>query len=1323
VQRDDGTSTGAQVGLKRGLEAWRRRRSWCILSAMPDAETAADVEFRLLGPLEASTDGGGPIGLGGAKQRAFLTILLLHAGELVPRDRIIEDIWGEEAPTTAGHSLEVYASGLRKALGASGPALAARSGGYVLEVPRDAIDVARFERLAAEGREALARGDASRALERLTAALALWRGPALADVAYDSFAQAEIARLDELRLSATEDRIDAQLRLGRHAEIVGELRALVAANPLRERATAELMLALYRTGRQAEALDAYRSARERLADELGIDPSPELRALETAILRQSDELDAPVIPPAAATAGHAEPGDVTLDAGVEREVRKVVSALVVQLDVRSPDGGAPDPERRRLVTASVGEIVRRAAERAGGLAAVEAGALIAVFGVPRVHEDDARRAVVAAFAVRDGIRGAADESAVGLAVDVRIGVDTGQVIASERDPRLLASDVVGSAGDMARAAPAGEIAIGERTRRMVGDDVVVDEPTAAGAFVVRAVTPVTRRATPAGAQPDIVDRAEELAFALGVLERARANATSHLFTILGSPGVGKSRLVDEVVARARDSAMVLTGHCLPFGDGITFWPIAEAVREAASITDADDAGRAIEKVRGLLATQPDADAVTEAIARLLGMSAEPSSAGEAPRAVRRLLETLALDRPLVLVVEDLHWAEPTLLDLLTNVVERASDSALLVLCTARPEFLDDRPGWGSGRANTTSVLLEPLSVDDSSELLARLLEGSDLPSDVGDQILGAAEGNPLFIEQILSMLIDTGVLSRTGDGWRVAGSVAPIPIPPTLQSLLASRLDQLTPAERRVVQDAAVIGKEFRADDVAALAGREASADLDDVLGSLVEKEWLRRDRAARADGAYRFRHVLMQVAAYDAMPKAERSELHERLGSRLEETAGERIAELEDLVGHHFAQAARYRLELGLDDGDTRTLADRAARRLRAAGDRAFLRGDMPGGVALLSAAAELFAPDDAERITLLPRLGTALVEVARFDDALRTLDEAWERSTAAGDMATRADTLFYRTELRAWFGIHDLTEPVEQARTMLSMLDPAMHGAIARCHRVIGVFADDVPTYAAEVELAMLHARRAGDRLHELEILQNLADVATALAQPLDRALEQTYVLLENAGDDAVASNAVRVIALGPLLAHAGRFDEARDVARIALDAYGELGLELWAADSGGMGASDVEWLAGDAAASGRMAEQGLRQLEEMGALGSTRRHLGRCARAAHAQGRLDDAERYVRVGRERGAGAIVGVDAMLRARRGDASGEAPLRMRLDRDLRMAEGERLQTMMELAEVLNLLGRRDEADAVMADVIHRSEDRGDVATPALVARWVEGWR
>jgi DNA-binding SARP family transcriptional activator len=1271
------------------------------------------MRFAILGPLEAS-NGDRPAALGGAKQRAFLADLLLHAGRVVPRERLIDDLWGEEAPATAAHSLEVYASGLRKALRTVGgpPLLASRANGYVLEIDPEAVDAVRFERLASEGRAALAGGDAATAAARLREALALWRGQPLVDVAYEGFAQADIARLEEARLGAIEDRIEADLRLGRHAEVVAELPGLVGEHPLRERLVADLMLALYRTGRQADALEAYRAARERLADELGIDPSPELRALETAILRQAEELTAPAIGPADATTQPAAPAPAV-------EARKVVTAIAITVAVTTNDGRAVDPERRRPVLERVAETIRDVATRAGGTIG-DAHDPVITFGLPNVREDDVVRAAVAATDIRDRI-GSLLPGGGGVTVAIRIGVATDEVVADERGERVIAGDVAGKARRLAAEATPGEILLSDRTRAFLGDRADADvRPTEGGegAFSLHAVasTPF-----PARERAPMVDREDEMAFLRRVLDRTVATRRSHVFTVVGSPGIGKSRLVDEFVAEASASNTVLIGRCLPFGDGITFWPIVEAVRSAAGIADDDGVDEARKKLAAVAAREPDADVIAERVARVIGLSTEPSGPGETAHGVRRLLESLARERPLVLVVEDLHWAEPTLLDLIDGLIGRAGGAPVLIVATARPEFLEERPGWGGGRTNAASVLLTPLSAPDSAELLRRIVGGSALPDDVVASVLRAAEGNALFLEQILSMLIDDGVLIRDRDAWAVAGPVEPVPIPPTIQALLASRVDRLTPAERSAVRRAAVIGKEFGRADVEDLSSPEERPAVAPALDTLVDKEWVRPDPSDAGEPMYRFRHVLMQGAAYDSIPKSARAELHARVADRIEAASGERVAEQEELIGHHLAEAVRYRAELGLEGDVTAALAHRAATRLRSAGDRAFLRGDMPAAVALLSSAASLLDPGAPERVRLLPRLGTALTELGRFEDAGSIFDEAWDRARDGGDLAAQAETLYYRTELMAWRGMLDVDRAAADARAMLPKVEEAgLEDSLARCWRVIAICAHDVEGYAAGSERAMEHARRAGDRLGQLEILQNLGDAAAALDIAVDEGLARSDELLAIAGDDAVATNALRVIAVGQLLARAGRFDQARAEVRSALDAFEELGLSLWIADSGLLGAVEIELLAGDFEAAEALARRSLDALEQMGAVGSAWRPLSMLAKATFAQGRFDEAESFARRLRERGGEAAAGVEGLLLARRGECEqAEAIVRRSLDR--RAAAYHRLGMTLDLAEILRICGREKDAVATASDVLERAQERGDVAIAARAQAWLDG--
>ena len=440
-------------------------------------------EVRLLGPIEAVRDGE-PVSLGGPKPRTLLTVLALDRGRVVSVDRLVEALWPGDAPETAPHAIQVYVSQLRKALG---PVIATRAPGYVLELEPDDVDVHRFAHLAEEGRVALQGDDTAAAETALREALALWRGPALADFAYEPFAQTEIARLEELRTVVVEERIEADLALGRHAELVSELEALVQAQPHRERPRAQLMLALYRSGRQADALAAYRAAREALVDELGIEPGPELKELEAAILRQEAAL-------LLEEAGPAKPA---------MQYRRLAAILFVDVVESMALGERLDPETLGSVQRRYFEAVSASITRHGGTVEKYAGdAVMAAFGVPVSHEDDALRAARAAFEIQEGVE-ALNEHLVhdhGIALEIRIGIAAGEVVATSDAgaQRFVAGDPVGVAARLQHEAEPGEIVVGQVVARLI-DHAAVLEPRGSleipgrhksfGVFLLREIAP------------------------------------------------------------------------------------------------------------------------------------------------------------------------------------------------------------------------------------------------------------------------------------------------------------------------------------------------------------------------------------------------------------------------------------------------------------------------------------------------------------------------------------------------------------------------------------------------------------------------------------------------------------------------------------------------------------------------------------------------------------------------------------------------------------------------------------------------------------------
>ncbi len=866
----------------------------------------AGLELRLLGPLEA-TSGAGAIALGGQKPRTLLAVLALEPGRVVSVDRLVEALWPGEPPETAAHAIQVYVSQLRKALGAE--RLVTRVPGYVLELEPERVDLHRFARLVDDGRTALQGGDAVAAEGALREALALWRGPALVDFLYEPFAQTDIARLEELRLVAVEERVDADLALGRHVELVSELEALATAQPLRERPRAQLMLALYRSGRQADALAAYRAARDTLLDELGLEPGPDLKQLEAAILRQDESLLLPETAPVRPA----------------MQFRRLVTIVFVDVVESMALAGALDPEALGVVLRRYFDTVSAALTRHGGTVEKYAGdAVMAAFGVPVSHEDDALRAARSALEIRAGIA-ALDEQLArehGVELEIRIGLESGEVVATPTDARqrLVTGEAVGVAARLQQSAAAGEIVVGELAGRLI-DHAATLEPL--GELAIRGKRDPVRAyrlvelaplapAFESQAEAPLTGRKRELAALRRSLKRAVDGGSVRVALVAGAPGVGKSRLAAELVRRTK-GITALWGRCLSYGDGITYWPLREAVREVSAA-----------KERDALLTALDAET--------------PPPAPEIALLFRRLGERLARDGPLVLVFDDVHWAEPTFLELLELMAERGK-GPILVVCLAREELLEERPDFLEGRENVDRIALDQLSSEETDALLVGL-GGAILESDQRARIVATAEGNPFFLEQLLALAVEGGLVARV--------------LPATVQALLAARLDRLGPGERAVLERGAVVGKDFSAEDVVSLLEPDAVPTADTHLRTLSARGFVRP-----LGEAFTFRHVLVREAVYRAAPKRLRAELHERYADRLDQTAPD-LPELDEFAGYHLEQAYRLRIELGESDRRTEQLAGDAGRRLGDAGIRAWKRVDVHATTSLLGRSTSLLRAGD---------------------------------------------------------------------------------------------------------------------------------------------------------------------------------------------------------------------------------------------------------------------------------------------------------------------------------------------------------------------------
>jgi FimV-like protein len=844
-----------------------------------------------------------------------------------------------------------------------------------------------------------------------------------------------------------------------------------------------------------------------------------------------------------------------------REQRKVVTVLFCDVSGSTAFADARDPEAVRAVMARYFDVARAAIERHGGTLEKFIGdAVMAVFGVPTIREDDALRAVRAAEELRDAVE-----------VPVRIGVNTGEVVTGSGDS-LVTGDAVNVAARLEQAAAPGEVLLGDATFALVRDAVDAEllppleakgksEPLTAHRLV--AVTGETGTARRLDAP--FVGRMRERALLAGAWERAVSERACALFTILGTAGVGKSRLASEFLADVE--AAVVTGRCLSYGEGITYWPVVDVVKQ-------------------LLANRSPPDA---ALAALLGDGV--AAAEEIALAVRRLFEAAAAERPLVVVFDDLQWGERTFLDLVEHVADWSRDAPILLLCLARPELLETRPGWGGGKLNATTVLLEPLSLGETDELIDALLADASLDASLRDRIRTAAEGNPLFVEQMLAM-----IESSPGD----------VTVPASIRALLAARLDQLSPPERAARARGAVEGQVFHRGAVVALAPEEP--DISTRLLGLVRKELVRPSAATfPGDEAFRFRHLLIRDAAYDALPKAARAALHERFAAWVESHAGE-LVELDEIAGYHLEQAALYRAELGLPSAE---LARAAAERLRTAGERARHREDATAAVSLLGRASALL---DGEHPELLLSLAVACHEVGELERAYALLDEVIER----GDPDTAADAFFYKTYARAH---GESTSPYEMERLVEAKLAEveatASDRVLASGYLTLGwacFWAGKTTAAGAAGERALEHATRAGIREIEVNALRVLAASKVHGDTPWPE-VERHAARMEETG-----------VAVGMLESRARAMRGDFDGARRGMAAWRQSQLErghLIEAYGQGSTAAYFELIAGDLDRAEEILRESWDELGAMGERGFRSTVGGELGDLLARRGRLDDAE----------------------------------------------------------------------------------------------------
>jgi class 3 adenylate cyclase/tetratricopeptide (TPR) repeat protein len=1013
-----------------------------------------------------------------------------------------------------------------------------------------------------------------------------------------------------------------------------------------------------------------------------------------------------------------------------RELRRTVTVVFCDLKDSTKLGERLDAEALREVVGRYFGAMREVLEGHGGTIEKFIGdAVMAVFGVPRLHEDDALRAVRAATAMQQSLATLNDEldRRYGVRLACRTGVNTGEVIAGDPSAgqRLVTGDAVNVAARLEQAAGAGEVLVGELTYRLVRDATEL-EPVAPLTLKGKSepmpawrVVGASRSAAPDAHDGRIVGREAQLERLDAALRRVAADRRPCLVLLTGPAGIGKSRLVTELAVRMSGAAGVLRGRCLPYGRGITFWPLVEIAREAAAIEEGDGPY----DVHRKLAAFVEDDAVADRVVAAMGLAgAAPFPLGELFWGARKLLEAAAADRPVAVVLEDLHWAESTLLEFVRHVVE-SSAVPLLVVATAR-ETIRDRADW-SDPAGTEHLALEPLGTAALSEIIADALGHGALDARVAGRIVETADGNPLFVRQLLSMLVADGRLQRAGDRWVATGDIAELELPPTIQALLDARLDRLPPAARAVIGPASVIGLEFSSAAVQAMVPEASPEDVGRHLRELVDLDLVHPHDDGTGGEGFRFHHITVRDAAYRALLKRDRAVLHERFvgwmqaGMRAREEAGE----LDEILGYHLEQAYRYLDQLGPLDDHGRGLGARAARRLAGAGRRAFARGDMPAAANLLRRAAGLLPEEDRGRLELLPDLGEALIDTGEFAWAQIFLEEA-VRHAGEARLAARARIVAVRARQHAADPAGWSEEAVREAADAVPIFEQAGDDAglaasyrlLASAHGTACRFGEAATAARAAVE----HATAAGDERQRRWASSQYAITATYGPTPVEQAVPHCEAILSQSDGDR-RTEGLTMSLLARLEAMRGDFDRARALSSRARSTLEELGRSVVAASTS-LDTCAVDLLAGDPAAAERDLRRDSEALSEMGETYLLSTVAAELARAVGLQGRDAEAEELTVTAEELAADDDIASQSLWRsvrakvlARRGDlpaarrmATDAVDLVRRTDAAVTLGDA-----LVGLGEVLEGCGDLAGAHDAFEEAVALFERKGNVVAAA----------